>query len=191
MMIQLRKGNGTIKNDRGGAAVWGFDKKKVKEWVEAIIIAGMIASVLFFICWPLEIDGRSMEPTLLSGDRVLISRLWVRAVPPQRGEIVLLNITSENGEEPIIKRVIGQPNDRVIIENGVVFINGTEIDEAYIKEADTSGAIDLTLGSDEYFVMGDHRTVSADSRTLGIIRSNKIIGKVFCRFYPFDRIGGI
>jgi signal peptidase I len=181
----------SVENDCGGTSVKAMNKKTVKEWCEAVIIAGVIACVLYFICWPMEVDGRSMENTFSSGDRVLISRLWVRAILPVRGEIVLCDIAGADGDIPIIKRVIGLPKDHIVIKNGALYINGAEISEPYIKDSYTNETVDVTLGADEYFVMGDNRLLSSDSRTLGAVSIDKITAKVFFRFYPFERAGGL
>lgn len=167
----------------------GVDWKKVREWTDALLVASIIAGIMFFVCWPLQIDGISMENTLHSNDRVFMSRVWTYVMPISHGDIVLCNIVDKNDSKNIIKRVIGLPDDHIVISGGEVYINDLKLDEPYLQGGYTSGDIDLVLNKDEYFVMGDNRWVSNDSRMLGSVGSDKIIGKVFFRFYPFSKIG--
>ena len=161
---------------------------KIREWLEAFLIAVLVACVMFFVCWPMEIDGMSMENTLHNHDRVLMSRLWAAVMPFSRGDLIVCKIDEDGSAKNIIKRIVGLPGESVAISDGMVFINGLPLDEAYIKETYTSGNIDITLAEDEYFLLGDNRRVSSDSRNLGAFSRNEILGKALVRFYPFNRI---
>jgi signal peptidase I len=156
-----------------------------------------------------EVHQISMEPTFHEGQRVLVSKLgsiWssllVRtahaAESPQaspfaikRGQVVVFYRTPTRDEDALIKRVIGLPGDMIAFRDDGVLIDGRLLDEPYIHGAATScgGACDpITLGPDEYFVMGDNRVNSLDSRSFGPIAANQIVGRVVVRYWPLDQI---
>jgi signal peptidase I len=171
------------------------------------------ALLLFFILSALigrfEIHQISMEPTFHEGQRVLVSKLdsiWSslairtahaaesRRNSPfalQRGQVVVFFKTASRDEDALIKRAIGLPGDTVELRNGAVLINGAPADEPYINGAQTSCGDycrPFTLGPDEYFLMGDNRANSLDSRNFGPIPASQIVGRVVLRYWPLDQI---
>lgn len=167
-----------------------MDKRRIlKEVGISLAYAFLFAGILFFVFWPFKLDGESMAPTFSSDDRVVISRVISLTSAPQRGDIVVCDL--ENGGEKIlaIKRIVALPDEKIEIKNGDVFVDGQAIAEGYLEnEHITTGDIDLTLGEDEYFVLGDNRGISLDSRKLGAIKKSDIKGKVILQFYPFEEI---
>ena len=161
--------------------------KKIWEWVEPLIIAGVVAAIMFFVCWPLRVVGPSMESTFKDRDRAFMSRVMIYMDKIDRGDIVVCNIDEEEGPN-IVKRIIGLPNERVSIQDGIVYIDMKKWIEPYLDDGYTSGDLDIVLGENEYFVLGDNRPVSKDSRQLGPISKEAIIGKVFFKFYPFNNM---
>ena len=157
-------------------------------WIESIVEAAVIIVLMFCLCWPVRIGGASMETTLNTGDRVFISRALVLFRQVKRGDIVVCRLEDSGEMQDIVKRVIGLPGDEVVIADGVVWVNGETLDETYTRGAVTNGAVHITLAPGEYFVMGDNRGVSVDSRMLGAVQAGDMIGKVFLRFYPFNVI---
>jgi len=139
------------------------------------------------------VHGSSMEPNFKEGQYLIISRVNYLFGDPQRGDIVVFNSPeSDPGDPSLIKRVIGLPGDTVEIRETLVYLNGTLLAEDYINEPcreykcpDES----WTLGDDEYFVMGDNRNVSNDSRSFGPVTHDRIIGEVLLRYWPIDDFG--
>lgn len=139
------------------------------------------------------VEGSSMHPTMEDGDSLLIDKISYRFRDPERFEIIVFRYP--HGKDTYyIKRIIGLPGETVKIEDGRVYINGELLEEAYgselIQNAGRANQ-EITLGEDEYFVLGDNRNVSSDSRdpSVGNVSFKQIIGRVILRFYPFDRFG--
>ena len=135
--------------------------------------------------------GSSMKPVLESGDVVLINRLAYDVGKPVRFDVVVFE---REGQQPGIKRIIGLPGETVQIKNGSVYINGELLNaENGLAEATIAGAVEypVELGDDEYFLLGDNRESSEDSRFSGIgnIKRENLIGRVWLRFQPFSRLG--
>lgn len=125
----------------------------------------------------------------MNGDDVFFSRVSVWANAFGRGDIVVCRLNYKDEINIVIKRVIGVPFDHITVNDNMVYINGEKIDEYYLQENETEGNVDLILGENEYFLLGDNRNVSLDSRTTGPVVKADIIGKVFMRFLPINRFG--
>ena len=140
------------------------------------------------------VDGSSMERTLFDGEHIIISDLFYK---PERGDIIVCEDYSTELPIPIVKRVIAIAGDRVEIDTeGNVKVNGELLDESGYVYIDPyypyrCDEIALTVPEGEVFVMGDHRNVSSDSRKIGTIKEDSILGKVLFRFYPFDKFGAV
>lgn len=141
------------------------------------------------------VEGSSMHPTMEDGDSLLIDKITYRFRDPERFEIIVFQYP--HGEDTYyIKRIIGLPGETVRIQDGRVYINGEVLEESYgmdlIRNAGRANQ-EITLGEDEYFVLGDNRNVSSDSRdpSVGNVSARQIIGRVICRVYPFDKIGKV
>lgn len=133
------------------------------------------------------VDGRSMQPSFFDGQRLIVSRVNYLFGIPQRGDIIIFNSPQQPNSEPLIKRVIGLPGETVEIRHTIVFVNGVQLSETYINEPCTeTNCRDNTwvLGPDEYFVMGDNRNHSNDSRRFGPIPRENIIGEALVRYWP-------
>lgn len=148
--------------------------------------------VILFVARAFTVDGPSMQPTLQSGERLLIDKISYRFREPQRGDVVVFRYPSDP-RQYYIKRVVGLPGDTVQIAGGELYINGILIKEEY-----TSGPIvgdfgPLVVPPGEYFVLGDNRNNSEDSRSrrVGTIPRESIVGKAFVRYWPLSRSGRI
>ena len=153
------------------------------------IVALLTGLFSHFVAQRTVVVGESMENTLHDGENLVSDRLTYRFRDPQRFEIVIVPIEAE-GNQYIIKRVIGLPNEHIRIDdNGVIYINGSPLEEHYGKETilpentGLAGGEGITLGEDEYFLMGDNRNHSYDSRGLGGISRNLIEGRVVFRLF--------
>lgn len=142
------------------------------------------------------VDGTSMQNTLQDEEQLMVERLSYQFSDPKRFDIVILMPYGDDVDEYFIKRVIGLPGETIQIKDGEIYIDGEVLKENYGKEPIIEGGIaeePLTLGDDEYFVMGDNRNDSDDSRVdyIGPITRNLIKGKAILRIWPLDRFGRI
>lgn len=149
----------------------------------------LVVTVLFDMVIPRSlVDGSSMRPNFDNDQRLIVSRVHYFVHPPQRGEVLVFN--SLNAFEPgvmLIKRVIGLPGETVEIRDTEVYVNGERLEEPYIQEpCDSFHCKDNVwdLGPNEYFVMGDNRNVSKDSRAFGPVTFDHIVGEVLFRYWP-------
>lgn len=176
----------------------------------AIIIAAPIVALFLtlYVFQSYEVDGPSMETTLDNHDRLLvlklphtIAKLSGKDYIPNRGDIIIFNTSairdgaSDTGKKQLIKRVVGLPGDRVVVNDGVVTLYNSENPEGYNPDkaggwrdaiTTTPGNVDTVVGEGEVFVFGDNRTNSTDSRAIGTIPSNDIIGKLIFRIFPIS-----
>ena len=160
-----------------------------------IVIAAMLL-IIHYVGQRTEVSGSSMENTLSDGDNLIVDKISYRFHEPERFDIIVFPYQYKE-DTYFIKRIIGMPGETVqITDKGEILINGEELVESYGREVikDPGLASDpITLGEDEYFVMGDNRNYSKDSRfpDVGNIKRADIIGKAWLRIYPFDKIGFI
>ena len=174
-----------------GQSVW--------EWSKVILIALLIAlPIRFFIAEPFVVNGASMDPTFSTGQFLIVDRLTYRIEAPKRGDVIVFKYP-ENPTIYFIKRIIGLPGETVDIQNGVVTITtvtatGTPVhaqvlSEPYIDPAHAShDTYHKTLADSEYFVMGDNRSQSSDSRAWGALPSDLIIGRPIVRLFPVNTL---
>ena len=156
------------------------------EILEVVIVAVVsIYLVYAFIAQPFKVDGKSMEPNFSTGDYLIVDEITYRFREPVRGEVIVLH-NPTNEEEFFIKRVVGLPGEQILVSDNKVFVDGERIDEEYlstdIKMSDTPP---FELREDEFFVMGDNRGSSFDSRDWGPLGRHQIVGVVRIRFWPF------
>jgi signal peptidase I len=173
------------------------------EIVETLVLTLIIFVVIQnFVAQPYKVQQQSMERTLEPEQYVLVDKLTPRFDTYKRGDIVVFTPPAEWGDNgtPFIKRVIGQPGDTVQIrDDGLVYINDTALDEPYLYSDEPGGPAQATtapleqatwtIGENEVFLMGDHRSNSADSRTFGPVEVNQIIGRAWLRYWPLDTFG--
>lgn len=155
--------------------------KILKELLPYIIIVLVVVLIRTFIITPVRVDGGSMRKTLEDGDILLLYKLS----KPKFGDIVVLKEKEE--KEIIIKRIIGMPGDTVEIKDNVIYINDEEIKDSNAY-GETSDYDKITLLDDEYFLLGDNRRISKDSRYFGPVKEEEILGKVVIRLFPFNKI---
>lgn len=165
------------------------------ELIKIIVIAfAIIIPIRFYILQPFYVKGASMEPNFHDNEYLIIDELSYRLHDPQRGDVVVLHNPSQPSEF-LIKRIIGLPGERLTINDGEVTIfNQTHPDGATLNESNylpagvlTFGHLDVTLGASEYYVLGDNRPASLDSRIFGPVQRSQIIGRTALRAWPIYR----
>ena len=172
-----------------------------------VVALGLALLIRFFIAAPYVVQGASMEPNFQDWDYLIVQKMTA-CIPfsshescayigaPERGDIIVLDLP-QNESRALIKRVIGLPGETVVLTGqSVIIVNaehpeGFTLSEPYLDTANLTGTNEMTktLGADEYFVLGDNRRVSADSRVWGTLPRKDIVGRVFIRLYPFGKIG--
>ena len=164
----------------------------ISETVKIIILAAVIVvPIRYFIFQPFFVQGISMEPNFTTGDYLIIDEITYRFREPQRGEVIVFRYP-KNPTQHYIKRIIGLPGETVEIKDGQIIIENQILDESvYLDEVNVSGSIETTLADDQYFVLGDNRDFSSDSRRWGELPEDNIIGKVFLRAWPFVALARI
>ena len=167
----------------------------VKSLIKDIIVAAILAAVVISFVRPTIVKQTSMQDTLNPNDYIIMyRRAYSGDKEPKRGDIVIFKseLQDENGKNKLlIKRVIGLPDDKITINDGKVYINDKEYDESYLKDGYTTGSVNnFKVPKGEYFVMGDNRVVSIDSRysEVGCVKKDAIKGRAVLRLFPFTKI---
>jgi signal peptidase I len=177
------------RQDNGWLFIWDL----VKVIVIALVI---IIPIRYYVIQPFIVSGSSMQPTFQNGQYLIVNELDYHIHAPQRGDVIVFKYPL-NTSEYFIKRVIGLPGEKVLISNGKVTIynsanpNGFVLDESYLPSGlytEATSSTPITLSENEYFVLGDNRPASSDSRYWGDVPSDDIVGKVVLRAYPFSQI---
>lgn len=170
--------------------------KELLVWL-LVIAVGVVASylVVTFVGQRTQVSGESMETTLSDGDHLIVDKISYRFNDPQRYDIIVFPYRLEKNIY-YIKRIIGLPGETVQIVNGYVYINGVQLDEHYgneVMEEAGLAAEPITLGADEYFVLGDNRNNSQDSRAanVGVIHRDEILGRAWVRIWSISDFGVI
>jgi signal peptidase I len=175
-------------------------KSEVWEWIKALLIAVVLAAgIRYFLFAPIVVDGLSMMPTLHDQNRMVVNKLSYNIGEPERFDIVVFHAPEQ---KDYIKRVIGLPGDHVEYKNDILYINGQAVEETYLEGAKTE-IIDAPLTYDfelehllgektvpkgHLFVMGDNRRYSKDSRVIGFVPMENVIGKTSAVYWPFSEI---
>lgn len=175
----------------------GKSKSTAREVLDWILYIGIVLIlswlIVTFVGVRTVVDGQSMEPTLQDGNNLIVDKLSYRFRDPKRYEIIVFPYKYEENTY-YIKRIIGLPGETVQVKNGEVYIDGEILGEDYGAEAMEDAGIasePIELGTDEYFVLGDNRNHSSDSRdpSVGVLRREDLIGRAWIRIYPFDEMG--
>jgi signal peptidase I len=160
-------------------------------WVRDLIISlGISAFIIVFLYQPVKVEGTSMMPSLDDQERIFINKFVYRLEPIQRGDIVVFRYPRDPAKS-FIKRVIGVAGDHVRVEGGKVYLNGKILAEDYVPRAyeDERSYPEVVVPSDSYFVLGDHRSLSNDSRDFGPVDASYIYGKAVFGYWPVEKVG--
>jgi signal peptidase I len=160
----------------------------------ALISLAIVIPVRYFLIQPFYVKGASMEPNFLDYEYLIIDEISYRFNEPERGDIVVFKYPQDKGQY-FIKRIVGLPNETVEIKDGKVIIynvdnsSGAVLNEDYLDEnVKTFGDRTVALGPDQYYILGDNRLASFDSRSFGPIERRHIVGKAWVRGWPFNKI---
>lgn len=163
--------------------------------IDILLILGLFFRS--FILQPFLVEGNSMEPNFHSREFLLVDRINYKFNQPKRGDVIVFR-SPKNMSEDYIKRIVGLPGENVKIENGRIFINNLYLNETYLPvdtvtntSADLLTSFSTTLKQDEYFVLGDNRNNSSDSREWGAVPIKNIIGRTWLIMYPFENFGKV
>ncbi|KKU53046.1 MAG: Signal peptidase I [Parcubacteria group bacterium GW2011_GWA2_47_10b] len=165
------------------------------ELIRVLVISLLIViPIRYFVAQPFVVRGASMEPTFQDGEYLIVDELTYRFHPPERGDVIILRYPRDL-RKFFIKRVVGLPGETVIIEGGKIKIKSGDggvpilLEESYLPANILTYPDDvMALGEGEFFVLGDNRGDSADSRVWGVLESNKLVGRAFLRLWPLSRV---
>ncbi len=162
-------------------------------WVRDLVISLAISAfIIIFLYQPVKVEGTSMMPSLEDQERIFVNKFVYRLEPIERGDIVVFRYPRDPSKS-YIKRVIGMAGDHIRIDGGQVYVNGKALDEPYVpaEYADTRSYPDTIVPPDSYFVLGDHRSMSNDSRDFGSVNQSYIYGKAVFGYWPMDKLGRV
>jgi len=162
-------------------------------WLRDLIISLAISCfIIIFLYQPVKVEGTSMMPSLEDQERIFVNKLVYRLEPIQRGDIVVFRYPRDPSKS-FIKRVIGLAGDHIQIDAGRVYVNGRLLPEDYVPQVyeDLRSYPEIVVPPDSYFVLGDHRSLSNDSRDFGPVNQSYIYGKAVFGYWPVDKMGRV
>lgn len=170
--------------------------KEITTWAVEIGAAMLAAVVVvLFFGFQISVVGPSMSPTLENGEKILVNRFVYKLFSPKQNDVIVFLPNGNGRSHYYIKRVIAVPGDRVQVRDGVIYVNGKAFEEKTETDTAIENALlaedEIVIGEDEYFVMGDNRNNSEDSRyaSIGNVKKEYIVGKAWCIVYPWSRFG--
>ena len=159
-------------------------EKFLKDWGPYILVLVAVILIRSFVVTPVIVDGPSMNQTLYNGDVVILNKLAKNSL--KHGDIVVV----KRGNSRLIKRLLAMPLEKIKCVSGIIYVNNEEIDDSHAY-GKTANFQEVILGEDQYFVVGDNREDSLDSRSFGPVSKDDIVGTVGLRLFPFNSIGGV
>jgi signal peptidase I len=163
----------------------------VRSWLRDLVVSVVVSAfIIIFLYQPVRVEGTSMLPMLEDQDRLFINKIAYRLGEIRAGDVVVFQYPRDHSKS-YIKRVIGLPGDRLRIDRGNVYVNGKLLPEPYVPNrfADDRSQAEMVLAPNEYFVMGDHRSISSDSRDFGPVDRDLIYGKAVFVYWPIEQVG--
>ena len=168
-------------------------RNEIRVWTRDLLIAiGLALVIIVFLYQPVKVEGTSMAPLLSDQERIFINKFVYRFEPIQRGDVVVFWYPLDHSKS-FIKRVVGLPGEAVEIRQGAVYVDGKIVPEPYVpaQYEDLSDFGPKLVPPDSYFVMGDHRISSNDSRVFGAVASRYIYGRAVFAYWPVDHFGSL
>ena len=178
---------------KGAAPVAPRTLPVLSVWLRDLVVSLAISAfIIIFLYQPVKVEGTSMMPSLDDQERIFVNKYVYRLEPIQRGDIVVFRYPRDPSKS-FIKRVIGLGGDRIRIDSGEVFVNGEALEEDYVPAAyaDQRSYPETVVPPNSYFVLGDHRTMSNDSRDFGPVNIGYIYGKAVFGYWPMDKMGRV
>ena len=166
-------------------------RSSVHSWVRDLIVSIAVSTfIIIFLYQPVRVEGTSMLPMLEDQDRLFVNKLAYRVGEIHRGDVVVF-LYPHDHEKSYIKRVIALPGDTLKIDHGMVYVNGKELVEKYVppQYEDERSLPETVIPANDYFVMGDHRSISSDSRDFGPVDRELIYGKAAFVYWPMEQMG--
>jgi signal peptidase I len=174
-----------------GEELPGQGKGIMHSWLRDLVVSVVVSAfIIIFLYQPVRVEGTSMLPVLEDEDRLFINKLAYRVGEIHRGDVVVF-LYPHDHDKSYIKRVIALPGDDLKIDHGMVYVNGSPVKEAYVPSRfeDDRSQPEMTVPQHKYFLMGDHRSVSYDSRDFGPVARELIYGKAAFVYWPMDQAG--
>jgi signal peptidase I len=168
-----------------------YAESRLSLWVRDILISVAVSFlIIMFLYQPVKVEGTSMQPELRDQDRLFINKFAYHFENITRGDVVVFHYPRDP-EKSYIKRIIALPGDTLDIDEGRVYVNGKRVDEPYVPKRyrDSRSVPEMVIPANEYFVMGDHRSISSDSRDFGPVDRDLIYGKAAFVYWPADNMG--
>ena len=162
-------------------------------WLRDLVVSLAISAfIIVFLYQPVKVEGTSMMPSLDDQERIFVNKFVYRLEAIQRGDIVVFRYPRDPSKS-FIKRVIALAGDRIRIEAGEVFVNGEVLEEDYVPHAyaDQRSFMEIVVPPNSYFLLGDHRSMSNDSRDFGPVNESYIYGKAVFGYWPVDKVGRV
>ena len=183
-------------DERGGAARGGglrpsMGGQSAWKWLREFALAlGIAIFIIVFLYQPVKVEGTSMMPGLADQERIFINKYAYRLGAIERGDVVVFRYPGDPSKN-YIKRIVGVPGDRIEIARGAVLANGSRLQEPYVPEPfrDDRSMSEVTVPAGSYFVLGDHRNLSSDSRDFGMVEREAIFGKAVFAYWPAEMAG--
>lgn len=201
--MEMRSGNPIIRNEsvptEGQPAAGeeaprtAFSTRELRSWLRDIFFAALTAIlIVIFVIQPVKVEGTSMEPRLSDQERIFVNKFVYHFSEVGRGDIVVFWYPRDPSKS-FIKRVVGLPGEEIEIRSGVVYVNGKTLQESYVPPSyfDYASYPAQVVPEDQYFVLGDHRNSSNDSRNWGFVPSANVFGKAIFRYWPISKLGVI
>jgi signal peptidase I len=171
-----------------GAAGWRRAGRGALDFAKTLVIAFLLAQlVMVSVAQAFQVEQYSMEPTLLPHDRVLVNKFIYRLREPQRGDVIVLHYPRDPSRN-YIKRIVALPGDRVEIRNGHLYINNSSVQEVYINGQPSGDYGPEAVPDGSYFVLGDNRNNSEDSRAFGFLKRSQVVGRAVLIYWPPQRM---
>ena len=169
----------------------GETQRAWKRWLREIVISlGVSVFIVVFLYQPVKVEGTSMMPGLADQERIFINKYAYRMGAIERGDVVVFRYPGDSSKN-YIKRIVGVPGDRIEIVRGAVLVNGEQLAEPYVPAEfrDQRSMSEITVAANSYFVLGDHRNLSSDSRDFGTVEQDAIFGKAVFVYWPTAVMG--
>src|ERR1700682_5404257 len=193
MPEQARPADSRPRHEKTAAPVSPRTLPVLSVWLRDLMISLAISCfIIIFLYQPVKVEGTSMMPSLEDQERIFVNKFVYRLEPIQRGDIIVFRYPRDPSKS-FIKRVIGLAGDHIEIDAGRVFVNGKPADEDYVPRAyeDERSYAEIIVPPDSYFVLGDHRSLSNDSRDFGAVGQSYIYGQAVFGDWPMDKMGRV